>query len=189
MTGGVCKFNLIFLISDVTYNIKLMFPDNNWYGHRYILLKYLGIKDKEIFGSLQHGWISQYLKKKNYINKIYPIFCWSKKNKQFYNNDYKSNVISIGSPFLYLCKMMKKRYKLIKSEPKGTLVFPTHSSQDLEHLTDHELLIKNVQKDFKGPYTVCFYYYDLNKKDVDLYKKKSWNVLVVLEVKQKNLLY
>ena len=42
--GGVCKFNLIFLISDVTYNIKLMFPDNNWYGHRYILLKYLGIK-------------------------------------------------------------------------------------------------------------------------------------------------
>ena len=61
--GGVCKFNLIFLISDVTYNIKLMFPDNNWYGHRYILLKYLGIKDKEIFGSLQHGWISQYLKK------------------------------------------------------------------------------------------------------------------------------
>ena len=83
--------------------------------------------------------------------------------------------------------MMKKRYKLIKSSLKEHYVSNTLIT-DLEHLTDHELLIKNVRKDFKGPYTVCFYYYDLNKKDVDLYKKVGMS-MVVLEVKQINFLY
>ena len=32
-----------------------MFVDNNWYGHRSILAKYCGIKDKAIWGSIQHG--------------------------------------------------------------------------------------------------------------------------------------
>ena len=32
-----------------------MFEDNNWYGHRFILLKYLGLKDR-IFIQIQHGW-------------------------------------------------------------------------------------------------------------------------------------
>ena len=36
-----------------------MFPDNNWYNTKHILLsKYTGLKDTKIFGSLQHGWIS-----------------------------------------------------------------------------------------------------------------------------------
>lgn len=155
-----------------------MFPDNNWYGHRYILLKYLRKKDKEIFASLQHGWISQYSKKQNCKKKIYPILCWSEKNKESYDTKNNINVNPIGSPFLYLCKMMEeKKYKLNKPHSKGTLVFPTHSSQDLKHFTDHEQLINNVQNDFEGPYTVCFYYYDLNKKDIDLYKKKNWKVV------------
>ena len=38
-----------------------MFPDNNWYGHKHILSKYTGLKDTKIFGSLQHGWISQFI--------------------------------------------------------------------------------------------------------------------------------
>ncbi|MDA7636468.1 hypothetical protein N8679_02260 [Candidatus Pelagibacter sp.] len=165
-----------------------MFPDNNWYGHRYIILQYLKKKDKEIFASLQHGWISQYLKKQNYKKKNYPILCWSKKNKLFYTTKNIKNVNSIGSPFLYLCKMMEeKKYKLNKPPPKGTMVFPTHSSQDLEHFTNHEQLINDVQSDFEGPYTVCFYYYDLNKKDIDLYKKKNWKVVCCVRGKADKL--
>ena len=60
-----------------------MFPDNNWYGHRYILLQYLKKKDKEIFASLQHGWISQYLKKQNYKKKIIQYFVGLKKISYF----------------------------------------------------------------------------------------------------------
>ena len=37
-----------------------MFPDNDWYGHKKILIDYLNLKDHKIFGSLQHGWQSQF---------------------------------------------------------------------------------------------------------------------------------
>ena len=43
--------------------------------------------------------------------------------------------------------------------------------------TDHNLLIENIKEKFEGPYTICFYYYDLNQKDVDIYKKMNWRVV------------
>ena len=64
-----------------------MLADNNWYGHRYILSRYLGIKDRNIFGWIQHGWQSQSLQKVNrkLEAKKYPLFFWTKYNKNFYN--------------------------------------------------------------------------------------------------------
>lgn len=154
-----------------------MFPDNNWYGHKFILSKYLGIKEKQIFGSLQHGWISQFIYPfKNKKIRFYPLIFWTKHMEEFYKNKKIINVTSIGSPFLYLCKLFEYKNKFKKSE--GTLVFTTHSSQDLRQITNHELLIKEVQEKFKGPYTVCFYYYDLKKNDVtNIYKKNNWRVI------------
>ena len=32
-----------------------MFIDNDWWGHKFVLAKYCGLKIKPIFGSLQHG--------------------------------------------------------------------------------------------------------------------------------------
>ena len=155
-----------------------MFPDNNWYGHRYILLKYMGLKDREIYASLQHGWISEYINT-NYKNRIYPVLCWSKvaENRMKVKNNL--NVHAIGAPFLYLCKMFKERTNKKKKNENsmGTIVFPSHSSQDLDHITNHKKLIESVEKDFKGPFTVCFYYYDLNEKDIEIYKKKSWRIV------------
>tara|TARA_B100000795_G_scaffold214105_1_gene167796 strand:- start:98 stop:1051 length:954 start_codon:yes stop_codon:yes gene_type:complete len=156
-----------------------MFPDNNWYGHRMILLKYFGIKDKKIFASLQHGWRSQFLRSPNYKKKKYSLLLWSKSNVG--NLDKRNNnEHAIGAPFLYLCEILKIRSnnkKINVSTPKGTLVFPAHSSQDLKQETDHNLLIKNVEEKFEGPYTICFYYYDLNLKDINIYKKNKWRVV------------
>ena len=89
-----------------------MLPDNNWYGHRKILLKYLGEKDKEIFAWIQHGWQPQILggMPRNLKSKIYPLFFWSKFNRRFYSKNIKS--FTIGSPFLYLCKILEKKKKL-----------------------------------------------------------------------------
>ena len=36
-----------------------MYPDNNWYGHRAVLNKYCEQPDREIFGTIQHGWVSK----------------------------------------------------------------------------------------------------------------------------------
>ena len=149
-----------------------MFPDNNWYGHRKILLNYLGTKDKKIFASLQHGWRSQFLEAPTYKNKKYPVLFWSKSNVRILDKK-NNNVYTIGSPFLYLCEILKIRNNKKKNTPppKGTLIFPAHSSQDLKQETDHNLLIKKIEEKFDGPYTVCFYYYDLNLKDIAIYKK------------------
>lgn len=156
-----------------------MFPDNNWYGHRYILLKYLNEKDRAIFASLQHGWISKHVKT-HHKKKIYPILCWSKLIEKNLKEKNKLDAQSIGAPFLYLCNMLEKKYKLRKVNKKkieGTIVFPTHSSQDLKHNTDHDLLIKDVEENFNGPHTVCFYYYDLNEENIMKYKQKKWRVV------------
>lgn len=155
-----------------------MFPDNNWYGHRKILLRYLKIKDQNIFASLQHGWQSQF-SKPNYIKKKYPTLFWSKKNMNSLNKK-NNDKYSIGSPFLYLCEILKIRVgkkKISSANSKGTLVFPTHSSQDLKQETNHNLLIKDIEENFEGPYTVCLYYYDLVPKDIEIYKKKKWRVI------------
>ena len=87
-----------------------MFPDNNWYGQRYILMQYLGVVDREIFASLQHGWISQF-NNPNYKKKrlFYPLLFWSKHCVDFYNKKKNYKVYSIGAPFLYLCKIFDKK--------------------------------------------------------------------------------
>ena len=77
--------------------------------------------------------------------------------------------------YIYVKYLIKK--KINNNSSKGTLVFPTHSSQDLKQETNHNLLIKDVEEKFEGPYTICFYYYDLNIKDITTYKKKNWRVV------------
>ena len=161
-----------------------MFPDNNWYGHRKILLKYVGFKDRKVFAWIQHGWNSQILRKLP-INKkknIIPYLFWSKSSQIFHNANKTGHVI--GSPFLYLCKMLNDNQvsKTEDKKNKGTLFFAVHFSQDnLIHnssqVYDHDFFIKKVESLSPGPYTVCFYYYDLTKKNILPYKKKNWKVV------------
>ena len=52
-----------------------MFEDNNWYGHRFIFIKYLSLKD-EIFMQIQHGWYSRFFEgfgKKNIFSSNISI--------------------------------------------------------------------------------------------------------------------
>jgi hypothetical protein len=150
-----------------------MFPDNDWYGHRSILHKYIDQKDKKIFASLQHGWVSQYITTK-YRKSFYPRLVWSNKNISASENSGNKNIIAIGSPFLYLCKFYKKR---LKKKVRGTIIFLPHSTQDAHVKFDHKKIIKGITKKFKKPYTVCFYYYDFKKKNTFEYKKKKWRVI------------
>jgi hypothetical protein len=159
-----------------------MFPDNNWYGHRSVLFSYLGLKDREIFASLQHGWQSQFINPIQEKKNIYPSLYWSQETVEYLKKKKIENVHAIGAPFLYLCKLQEIK-KDKKTFTKGTLVFPAHSSQDLKHITKHNLLISEVESNFNGPYTVCFYYYDLNEKDISIYEKKNWNVVCCVKNK------
>lgn len=164
-----------------------MFIDNNWWGHKYILAKYCKTKIRPIFGSMQHGaytleeernWT---LKKKRNFTFI-PYFCYS----SFFLNKCKKNqvknVFAIGSPFIYLDKMMRP----IKKK-RGTVVFPSHSGFKVKknfffnkflkkkRIFDHNAFIKNVEKFNKPPYTVSIIKDDYD--DIcDFYKRKNWTI-------------
>lgn len=159
-----------------------MLPDNHWYGHRSILLNYLGLKDRKIFASIMHGWVSQchYRAIKKRSSTFFPYLVWNEKVANFFLKKKIKNVIPIGAPFLYLCrinyiKLAKKN--LANFLPAGLIFFPPHSGQDYKRDINHEKFIKKIRKINKGPYTVCLYYYDMKAEVVAIYKKYNFRVI------------
>jgi hypothetical protein len=176
-----------------------MFEDNNWYGHRYILLKYLGKKDKNIYAQIQHGWYGKnffgFAKKKFFQP---PTLVWSRK---YGKKNFSKYTIQIGSPFLYLDKILASK-KFYKS--KGTCLFPSHghSTNDLKIYKkkkviiekikidfNYNYLIKKIESKFESPYTVCFHESDFKKKNINFFKKKGWNVVSVVKRSKKKSLF
>ena len=169
-----------------------MFEDNNWYGHRYILLKYLNKKDRNIYAQIQHGWYGKVFAGFGQ-KKIFqpPTLVWSRSYRK--KNTYK-NTIPIGSPFLYLHEILKKKKFGIS---KGTCLFPSHghTSSDLRFYKknkmkvrivklnlNYDYLLNKIHQNFKPPYTVCFHESDIVDKDkVNYFKNKGWKVVSVVK--------
>lgn len=164
-----------------------MLADNNWYGHRYILLKYINVKDQKIFGWIQHGWQSQILKNivRNNDEKKYPLLFWTQYSKDFYSKNIQNYHI-IGSPFLYLCKMLNDKKKI---NSNGTLVFPVHITQEQKQNSNHEDLINEAEKFGTAPFTACFYYRNFNKKNTLPYIKRGWKVISCVSRNNKDSLF
>lgn len=156
-----------------------MYPDNDWYGHKKIILDYCGFKKKiPIYAQLQHGWYSYYDKNsinlKNFFFDKILYLCWAKNFESFFAKK-GINIKSIGSPFLYLCKN-KLIINKIKKKTKGTLLFPSHSGPELPQHVNHEKIIEIIKKKYSSPYGVCLFYTDLKKRIINLYKKKNFKV-------------
>ena len=97
-----------------------MYPDNSWYSHRQILLRYCNIfKDFPVFASIQHGHIpikSRHYRSHNIIMgkrkfTFAPALVWNKKQVNFSMSKGVKNIHAIGSPFLYLLKIIKLKKK------------------------------------------------------------------------------
>lgn len=157
-----------------------MYPDNNWYGHREILLKYVNKKDKVLFCNIQHGYLP--LKINNY-NKIYgnrkftsaPCLVWNHL-KQNQSREYGiKNIHAIGASFLYLQKIKKK--KKIKS--KGTIVFPQKKNSELPSDNKYiENLLNLVESKYPGPYSICLGYDEfINEGFVKKINDRKWNIV------------
>lgn len=155
-----------------------MFEDNNWYGHRKILLKYCSLKDQNVYASIQHGWNNTWpidnlekLKATKIPGAIH--LCWNKKIEKNYKKRNYSNVVSIGAPFLYLSDHFKNH------ENNGTIVFPPHSDVQNNYYvkSNHKLIIKNIKNNYPEPYTVCLFYSDLIKDIIDQYENEKVEVV------------
>lgn len=166
-----------------------MFQDNDWYGHRSILQRYCNVnKNYNSLCSIQHGWctfgVRETLGNRKFKSFI-PFLCWSKEIKKMMNFINKKNTHIIGAPFIYLHELKKNE----KFSSKGTLVFPSHSTPEINVEINHKKLIDLVEREESGPFTVCFYYTDYKKKNISIYKKKNWNIVCCGDRANKNFLY
>ena len=137
-----------------------MFIDNNWYGNRFILSRFCKIKDSLATSSIQHGviWsVSDAIYKRTFQNFNWLV--WDDITKNNAISRKQKNVVSIGSPFIYLDDILKNE----KIKPKGTLVFPSKSSYESAHYVDYKKLIAFVKKKFKKPYTILVGYQDIHR--------------------------
>lgn len=188
-----------------------MYSDNNWYGHRFILSEYCGVKDSPCFAIIQHGWpkstrdfVGNYKAPKV---KQTPFLCWNERSYNGLKNNKIDNCKIIGSPFLYLEKIIDKQ----KSEPRGTMLFPAHSAPQTDkfmysdrYLKDaeliqkkpgliqkvnHDAIIEEIEKISPPPYTVCLYFADFNNENRKPYINKGWKVICMGNRASNNFLY
>jgi len=177
-----------------------MYPDNNWYGHRYILAEYCNTFDKPCFASIQHGWYKTFkVGNRKFTNA--PFLCWNEKIHESCVQAGDKNVHLIGSPFLYLDKILKKKNKIKTKVTNGTLFFPAHSAPKTDRFmfkekdpeviqrVNHELMIDEITKISKPPYTVCFFYADYTDENISIYKKHNWRIICLGKRSTNNFLY
>jgi hypothetical protein len=150
-----------------------MFPDNTWYSHRLILSQYSNVKNKLSHCSIQHGSITTTFDK-NFGSIRFPFskyLVWNKKassvcrSNKFYNNEI------IGAPFIYLDILLKnKKFKIFKN---SFFIMAPHASENIDGPFYHEKFSEYAKKKFLGKITICIFYSDLNKKIINIYKKKN----------------
>jgi hypothetical protein len=154
-----------------------MFIQNNWYGSRTIFSEYCKTKDKNAFAIIQHGLMirdtEKFMGKGSSFFSFIPFLCWNKRIEKILKNQGVSNAQTVGSSFVYLHELKKNKFKCKK---RGTLVFPMKSIGKCNRETNYDVLIKEVESKFNGPYTISIYYLDL-KKDLTLFKKKNWKII------------
>ena len=171
-----------------------MFIDNNWYGHRYILSKYCRVNDRPCFSSIQHGWykeISSVILKPSKI-KYAPFLCWNERTLAMAKESKIYNSKIIGSPFLYVDKIIQNTNKNAVS---GTLFFPAHSvpatdnyAKKLKDNFNQLTLIEKIEKISEPPYVACLYYSDYNKENISMFEERNWRVISLGDRSNKNRL-
>ena len=156
-----------------------MMPDNNWYGHRSILERYCNVKNLPIFGTLQHGWFTAQPKTlfSNRKIKLFKYFCWNSEFKKKANSIGFKNFHSIGSPFLYLCKLKSFNYDNYKNKGTGTILFPSKTTINEQRFNTDENLIKLAIKDYPPPYSVSLFHSDTSDELVNLYNNYGFEIL------------
>jgi len=155
-----------------------MYSDNNWYGHRRILADYCGVKDNPIYATLLHGWIWEFKGTRGQRRiKSAPYLAWNE--RQFLSAKLLGveNVLSIGSPFLYLNALIDAESDRVGTRAHGTLFFPQHSTSINVQPNKHLLYRKYIESKYPPPYTVSLFFLepDFNKIK-NFYMESGWQV-------------
>ena len=155
-----------------------MKSDNNWYGHRSIFSRYVGLKDQPSFSTIQHGYLNKfYLEKKISTPKLkfIPYLCWNEEVKKRLDKIGYNKTFIVGAPFIYLSKILNKNKNKKKKLKKKLIFFPPHNTVDhfVQDL-NYQKLITRVKTKYKiKNFTVCLYYADFENKNIRNVLKKN----------------
>ena len=137
--------------------------ENRFYGHIHVLAQYCGFEGQPwLNGYLQHGWnatdgFGNYLGGKRVSNK----FVWSKRCEGLIKNKGKSNVFTIGAPWIYLDDVYPQQQKQNQS---GVVAYPAHSSS-WSKMGDTNKEYAHFLKDKYGEVMVVLHRYDFENAE------------------------
>jgi len=126
---------------------------------------------------LEHGWAPQAhpLTTDLEVNKP-MMLVFSKRRQKTWRAQSNKPVYIMGAPFIHYRRM----HKITKSPvAKGTIVFPCHSTADIETSYDVEKYcqeLKALPKKFH-PIAVCLFWPDFIDKRADVYRKSGFEVV------------
>ena len=171
--GGLS--NLIAKHSHGVGSSDRMFAEQFNYGHREIMLQYMGLDfSHQLIGNLQHGSFPPGYE----VDFRTPRYLWGRKSKHWVFSKYLEsnaslkgfrNVIAIGAPWIYIpkSKVLTSSNENIKSN--RVLIMPMHSQGDSINQSTFESKI-NRAKLFRSAVgdreaTVCLHYFDYLDQD------------------------
>ncbi len=111
------------------------------------------------------------------------------KNTNFFRKNGVSNVISMGSPVIYMdsyLDVLKRRNK-----PKGTIAFPCKSTHGINikmDYTEYSKMLANLPDRFK-PIKVCMYYLDIENGKHQAFIDKGFDVVSNGSLQSQDFLY
>ena len=154
-----------------------MIPDNDWYGHKYILSLYCGRPlATAIFGSVMHGWVPELGDAGHRRVTSAPLFVWNEMLEADAVKTGVPNVRAIGAPFLYLAELLGQSGP--SPTGRGTLCFPFHSAERYIVEQGHRRLIDHVEATEPGPYSVSIFYQDLKRPEYrKSYEEAGWRIV------------
>lgn len=129
------------------------FSDQFAYGHREILLRYMGLPTTTLLqGVLQHGVSTELDLLRNSrmprvgLRRRSPFWVYSKSGEKYLRERGVSNVQAVGAPWAYLCGMNEVRpQKLSSALYEKYLIFPTHHSLSVHIPTNPSQIRRKIR--------------------------------------------
>lgn len=155
-----------------------MIPDNDWYGHKYILSLYCERpRQSAIYGTLMHGWRPEMGGSGHRRLASAPMFVWNEMLAADAARHGIRNTRSIGSPFLYLADLLGQGSEY-RPCGRGTLCFPYHSADHVLVEQNHQEFIEHVEATEPAPYTASIFYQDFERPGYrEAFEYAGWRVV------------
>lgn len=126
---------------------------------------------------IEHGWVAGSYPLVTDLAIDKPLMLvFSRRRLEAWRRKSNIPVAIIGSPFIHYKNMHNIHQR---PDAKGTIVFPSHSTEDVDTIFDIKKYcqeLKRLPKKFQ-PITICLFWPDYINKSADIYRKAGFSVV------------